>query len=185
MLGRAFRRLSIWALWHAVAATLCVGAHAEPVPKTARLAPRPPPARASVATIDFDRFYHFGERAPQPTPELLALVGKRVKLVGFMVALERPVQGGFYLSSYPANSDESGAGRGGLPPTSVLVLVRAARGRYIDYVSGALELTGVLEVGNLELAGESSSIRLLVEDTRQIRYARRRSTLRAAQARHN
>ncbi|HET9956189.1 MAG TPA: hypothetical protein VFQ61_16895 [Polyangiaceae bacterium] len=178
MHGRAVRRLSGWVFLHVFAAALSLRAAAEPEPRTVRLSPRPPPSRASVATIDFARFYRFTNRAPVPTPELLELAGKRVTLVGFMVALERPVLGGFYLSPYPASSDESGAGRGGVPPTAVLVLVRSARGRYVQHVPGALELTGVLEVGNQETSGETSTIRLRIDDARALRFARTRATLR-------
>lgn len=182
MPGRALRQVAKWALIHVFAAALSFEAYADAEVKTVRLSPRPPPARASVATIEFSQFYRFGDKAPEPTPELVALAGKRVTLVGFMVALERPVLGGFYLASYPASSDESGAGRGGVPPTAVLVLVRAARGKYIEYVPGALELSGVLEVGNSESSGEISTIRLRVEDARPLRFARTRSTLKRARA---
>lgn len=182
MQGRDLRRLIAWALVHVFAAALSLRAHAEPEVETIRLSPRPPPTQTSLATIEFSQFYRFGDRAPEPTPELLALAGKRVKLVGFMVALEQPVLGGFYLAAYPASCDESGAGRGGLPPTAVLVLVRAAHGKAIDYVPGALELSGVLDVGNRESTGEVSSIRLRVDDARPLRFARTRSTLKRARA---
>ena len=94
-----------------------------------------------------------------------------------MVLLDTPVLGGFYLSPYPAACDESGAGRGDVPPTSVLVLPKLAQGKQVAFVPGALEVTGILEVGNKETAGETWTIRVIVEDARQLRFARTKSTL--------
>jgi hypothetical protein len=141
-----------------------------------RVVPRSPPRAQSTPTLDFSEFYHFGPRAPEPTAKLLSFAGKRVTLVGFMVLLEAPVIGGFYLAPYPAASDESGSGRGDVPPTAVLVLPRAAKGKAVEFVPGPLEITGTLQVGNEETAGESASVRLLVDDLRRFRFARIRST---------
>ncbi len=155
---------------------------ARPVPPAAavKLHPKRPPRALSAGSIDFADMYRFGPRAPAPTPALLALDGRRVTLIGFMALLERPARGGFFLAPYPAVADESGAGRGDLPPTSVLVLPAIAAGREIAFVPGALEITGTLEVGNRESDGESSTIRLRVDadDLRQLRFARTRTTNR-------
>lgn len=129
-----------------------------------------------MATLDFGDLYSFGPRAPEVTTKTLGLHGKRVTMVGFMVALERPVKGGFFVSAYPAGGDESGGGRGDLPPTSVLVLPKVAAGQEVAFVPGALEITGILDVGNQEHEGEPSTIRLLVDDARSIRFARTRRT---------
>ncbi len=147
-----------------------------------RLVPARPPAKQSVASIDFTELYRFGPKAPEFTPKLLALEGKRVTLLGFMVLMESPVRGGFYLAPYPAASDESGAGRGGVPPTAVLVLPKQAEGKEVAYVPGALQVTGVLELGNREVNGEITSIRLRLERPSDLRFARRRSTLKAPRA---
>lgn len=146
-------------------------------PPELRLSPRPAAGTPSRSTLEFSRLFRFGARAPEPTPELLALVGKRVTLVGFMVVLERPVEGGFYLASYPAVSDESGAGRGGVPPTSVLVLLEGVGKRPIAHVPGALEVSGTLELGNRVTHGETATVRLILSDRRSFRTAnvRRRS----------
>lgn len=144
-----------------------------------RLVPRPPPGTLSSPTIEFSELYRFGDRAPELTPKALALQGQRVTLVGFMVSLERAPRGGFYVSPYPAASDESGGGRGDLPPTSVLVLPRTAAGRPVHFVPGALEVTGILDVGNAETDGEPSTIRLVVDDARDVRFARTRRTANA------
>jgi hypothetical protein len=140
------------------------------------LVPRRPPRSLSIPTIDFAELYQFGARAPEPTPKLLALQNKRVTLVGYMVELERPARGAFYLAPYPTICDESGAGRAGIPPTAVLVVPKAARGMQIAFVPGTLEVTGVLEVGNQESDGELATVRLRVDDLSKFRFARRRLT---------
>lgn len=151
-----------------------------PAPPTRvfRLTPKPPPKTLSAPNLDFAELYAFGPRAPELTAKVLGLHGKRVTMVGFMVALERPVKGGFFVSPYPAGSDESGGGRGDLPPTSVLVLPKVAVDQEVAFVPGALEISGILDVGNREHEGEPSTIRLLVEDARSIRFARTRRTAR-------
>lgn len=141
---------------------------------TVILVPRPPPRSPSTPTLDFAELYRFGARAPEPTPKLLTLRGKRVTLVGYMVELERPARGAFYLSPYPVICDESGAGRAGVPPTAVLVIAKAVRGKQIAFVPGTLEVTGVLEVGNQESDGEVATVRLRMDDLTKFRFARRR-----------
>ncbi|HEX2660564.1 MAG TPA: hypothetical protein VHU40_19920 [Polyangia bacterium] len=145
-----------------------------------RLSPQPPPKALSSPTLDFAELYVFGPRAPRVTDKTEALHGKRVTMVGFMVALQRPVLGGFFMSPYPADADESGGGRGDLPPTAVLVLPKAAAGHEVAFLAGALEITGILDVGNQVQDGEPSTIRLLVEDARSIRFARTRRTAKTS-----
>jgi hypothetical protein len=55
----------------------------------------------------------------------------------------------------------------------------AAKGKPVTFVGGALEVTGVLELGNRDTDGESTTIRLIVKDLREIKFARIRSTVRA------
>jgi hypothetical protein len=160
----------------AAAFLLAPGSAAEPADLAApptKLRPRPAPRTPSRPTIDFSELYTFGPRALEPTPRLRALQGQRVTLVGFMVELALPARGGFFLAPYPATSDESGAGRGGLPPTSVLVLVPSARGRTVTFIAGPLEVTGTLDAGNRASPdGEMSSVRLHLDDLRDLKVAR-------------
>jgi hypothetical protein len=137
------------------------------------LVPRPPVAFTSIPKVEFSDFYAFGPRGPALTPEILALDGKRVTLTGFMVQMESPPRGGFYLAPYPAFCDESGAGRGGLPPPSVLVLPQGARGKEIGFVDGALETSGILDLGNKSAEdGEAATVRLSLEGPDDFRLAR-------------
>jgi hypothetical protein len=99
-----------------------------------------------------------------PSDKARSLVGKRVRMVGFMAELEEPLDGAFYLVARPIRLDESGAGTADLPLDGVLVVVPGADGQKIPYVAGALEGIGVLEVGNhTDAAGRVSNFRLRLE----------------------
>lgn len=105
----------------------------------------------------------------RPSKKALALRGKRVHLVGFMVEMEQPIRGGFYLAPRPISLDESGAGTGDLPPDSVLVLVPGGEERIIPHLTGALEGIGTLEVGNQSDAeGRVSNFRLRLDPDRRV-----------------
>jgi hypothetical protein len=82
------------------------------------------------------------------TRKLRALSGQRVRLVGFMAQLELPPRGAFYLVPRPVRCDESGGGTADLPPESVLVISASSAGQAVPFLAGALEVAGVLEVGN-------------------------------------
>jgi hypothetical protein len=144
------------------------------------LSPERPPASLSSPTIEFFEFYKYGSGAPRPKPKLLRLNGKRVTLVGYMVQMESPPRGGFYLAPYPAGCDQLGTGRGGLPPPSVLVLPPAARGKHVDFIEGTLEVTGILDVGKKESDdGEVARIRLVLDGPGGLKFARTVSMVRA------
>jgi len=131
--------------------------------------------------LDFSELYVFGPRAPTPTPKLLSLHGQRVALAGFMVQMEHQPREGFYLAPYPPFCDESGAGRGGLPPPSVLVVPRAVGGEQVAFVEGPIEVTGILEVGNkASKEGEVATVRLFLDDFTYAKYAPTRSAAQAA-----
>jgi len=84
----------------------------------------------------------------KPSARLLALDGKRVRLVGFMAQMEMPPSGGFYLCPRPVSADESGAGIGDLPVETVFVVMKSAGGGEVPYRPGPLEVTGVLQIRN-------------------------------------
>jgi hypothetical protein len=105
----------------------------------------------------------------KPSSKALALQGKRVTLVGFMAEMETPMRGGFCLVPRPISLDESGAGTGDLPLESVFVVVPGAEGRVIPHVNGALEGTGILEVGNqTDAEGHVSNFRLRLDSDQRL-----------------
>ena len=142
------------------------------------LHPGRPPAAFSTPTIEFAEFFVMGDRAPQPSAKLMSLHGQRVTVLGHMARLQRPVRGGFFLAGQPVACDESGGGRGDLPAAAVLVLPGIPADREVAFVAGALQVSGVLQVGNVDHQGEGVNVRLVVDDPKQIRFARTRHTSR-------
>jgi len=105
----------------------------------------------------------------RPSEKALSLNGQRVNLVGFMARMEEPILGGFYLVPRPLSLDESGAGTGDLPSESVLVLVPGSEGKAVAHVPGALEGTGILEVGNhTDAEGRVSNFRLKLDPDQRL-----------------
>jgi hypothetical protein len=106
---------------------------------------------------------HAGE-ALRPSSRAAALAGRRVRLDGFMARMEDPPRGGFWLVPRPLECDESGDGTGDLPPDAVFVVVRSAAGREVAFRSGALSVTGILELGpRADGQGRVSSIRIVLD----------------------
>jgi hypothetical protein len=104
-----------------------------------------------------------------PSPRLKALVGRRIRLVGFMAQLEEPPRGGFYLTSGPVRCDEGGAGTADLPPDAVRVIVRSAADQEIPFYPGAIEVSGVLAVGAAaDPDGRPSSFRITLDRPEEI-----------------
>lgn len=83
-----------------------------------------------------------------PSAKSRALAGKRVRLVGFMAQMEVPSGGAFYLVPRPIACDEAGGGTADLMPASVLVISESAAGEEIAFIPGALDVSGIFEVGN-------------------------------------
>ena len=112
-------------------------------------------------------FREFFEPAPQglaPSARLQRLVGKRVRLIGYMAQMEAPPKGGFYLCSSPVLATEAGGGTADLPPDAVLVVVRSAKGKEVAYIPRPLEVTGVLELGpRVDEDGRVSRIRVVLD----------------------
>jgi hypothetical protein len=99
-----------------------------------------------------------------PSAKARALDGKRVRVIGFMAEMEEPIRGAFYLVARPTRLDESGGGTGDLPLDSILVAVPGSEAKLIPHVEGALEGTGVLEVGNrADAQGRVSNFRLRLD----------------------
>ena len=118
---------------------------------------------APAAPLAFGEILETGERLA-PSRRVLDLAGKRVRLVGFMAQMELPPRGGFYLTARPVHCDEAGGGTADLPPDSVRVVVRSARGDEVPFLKGPIEITGELEVGNaVDDEGRVSAFRLVLD----------------------
>jgi hypothetical protein len=104
-----------------------------------------------------------GRSRLSPTTE--ALAGKRVRIRGYMVQMEDPPKGAFYVAARPVFQDESGGGTGDIPPASVRVRVREAEGAQVPWTPRPIEVVGTLEIGREEDAeGRVSFVRLVLEE---------------------
>jgi hypothetical protein len=125
-------------------------------------APSEPP-KPAAERLEFAEFFDPGAGL-HPSQKLRSLVGQRVRLVGFMAQMELPPTGAFYLAPRPVRCDESGGGTADLPPETVLVVSASSAGQVVPFLSGALELTGTLELGNqTDSEGRVSAFRLRLD----------------------
>jgi len=117
-----------------------------------------------AASLEFREFFAPSNLELKPSAKLLALNGKRVRLVGFMAQMEDAPPGAFYLCPRPVFCDEAGGGTADLPPNAVRVIVRSAKDKSIAFTPQLLEVTGILEVGNrTEENGVVSAVRLILD----------------------
>ena len=109
----------------------------------------PPPA--GVAELKFRDVFKLpvGPKGLEPTEKLLALDGKRVRIVGFMVHQSPAPQGSFLLSPLPvALGDEDEGLADDLPPATLQVDLDAkSRDLTVPTLPGLLQFTGTLHVG--------------------------------------
>jgi hypothetical protein len=132
-------------------------------------APTPAPAPTLAALPAPDARLEFPdllEHSPKlaPSAKATSLSGKRITLVGYMAQMELAPKGAFYLTSRPVQCDEAGGGTADLPPDSVLVLAEALGDKTAPFVPGALELSGVFDVGNrVDAEGRVSGFRLTLD----------------------
>ena len=116
------------------------------------------------AALSFRELIERSPRGLRPSPRLLSLEGRRVRLVGYMAQMEAPPKGGFYLCAAPVFATEGGGGTADLPPDAVLVIVKSARGKELAPLSRPVEVTGVLEVGTrVDDEGHVSNIRIVLD----------------------
>ena len=114
--------------------------------------------------LSFHEFFESSASALRPSVRLLALVGKRVRLVGYMARMESPPKGGFFLCASPVLATEAGGGTADLPPDAVLVVVRSAAGKELAHIRRPLEVTGVLELGPaVDEDGRLSRVRVVLD----------------------
>ena len=127
----------------------------------------------SVRELSFKEFFEGTNGELKPSATLLQLNGKRVRLIGFMAQMETPPIGAFYLCPRPVTCDEAGGGTADLPPESVFVIVRSLTGKEVPFIPRAVEVTGLLEVGNRQEAdGRVSFIRLVLDGPEGVPAAR-------------
>ena len=143
--------------------------------------PQPAPGVTAAApaaqSLRLAELFRSGGDTLVASDRTLALAGERVRLTGFMAQMELPPRGGFFVTPQPVHCDEAGGGTADLPLESVLVLSESAKGRAIPWIKGALEMTGILEVGNrADDDGRVSAFRLRLDGPLETQVAFNHST---------
>jgi len=124
-------------------------------------------ANAAPERLSFKEIFEASPRELKPSAKLLSLNGKRVTMVGYMAQMEMPPEGAFYLAFQPVACGEGGGGTADLPPDAVLVIVRSAKGRKLEHIARRIEVTGILEVGNLTGEdGQVSALRMILDQSK-------------------
>lgn len=140
----------------------------------------PPPAKLAVkgtlgtpqagtTDLKFGELFKMpvGDKGLQASDKLTSLVGKRVRMVGYVANAEDPTPGLLILTPLPVVlGDEDEKLVDDLPPTAVFVHLSAAYAKKTSpNFSGLIQLTGQLETGAKEEAdGHVSSTRLMLDD---------------------
>lgn len=124
---------------------------------------------ADIVELKFRDFFVMpvGPRGLEMNPKLLALDGRRVRIVGYMAQQEEPHPGFFILAPVPVNVAEASDGMADdLPPATLVVHLPAAQAHTVaKHQPGLLAVTGTLSVGNREEAdGRISMVRLQLDE---------------------
>lgn len=127
--------------------------------------PPPPPG---VTDLRFEEFLRLpvGRAGLEPTEQLLALSGKRVRVLGYVASEEAPTPGLFMLAALPVTLAEVADGPADdLPPATLYVhMAPVDADKVVSHQPGLLVVSGTLEVGNQnEANGRVSFVRLQLD----------------------
>jgi hypothetical protein len=123
---------------------------------------------AEPTVLRFRDFYQspVGPAGLQMSAALRQAHGQRVRLTGYMVTQEAPLNGHFFLTPLPVSmSSHADGDADDLPPATALVLMPPAeQAQPVLSTPGLLQLTGQLQVGRFEMPdGRIVWVRLLLE----------------------
>lgn len=128
--------------------------------------PALPPLPAGVSSLAFSDFFApIGRKGLEYSEKLRGLDGRRVRILGFMVAQEAPQPGRFLLAPRPLQLHQSEYGLADdLPAATLLVEAPADAERVLPFTPGPLLLTGTLRLGNREEPdGRVTTVRLVLD----------------------
>jgi hypothetical protein len=124
-------------------------------------------APEGITDLKFREFFRLpiGPRGLEPSEKLIALAGKRVRIVGYMARQETPIEDAFVFSPVPVTlGDEDESLADDLPASVIFVHADQAAGRTIPFHPGLLRLTGTLSLGaQEETDGHVSTVRLQLD----------------------
>jgi hypothetical protein len=130
---------------------------------------------SGIADLKFNEFYKtpVGPKGLELTPKLVDLIGKKVRIVGYMAKTEPATSGMFILSPFPVDlGDEDEKLVDDFPPNVIFVQL-SDKTLAVPTIQGLIKLTGTLRVGSFEeVDGHVSSFRLeldpeIVKDLKQ------------------
>ena len=131
-------------------------------PASAEGSPRPAKGVPPIS-LTFADFFEPGAGLI-PTSKILMASGQRVRMLGFMVRMEKPSERAFFLAPRPLICDEAGGGTADLTPDAVRVDVPWAQAPEIPFVPGPVEVVGTFAVGGHEEDdGRSSTFRITLD----------------------
>lgn len=124
------------------------------------------PSLHSQGTVDLDfSDIAAGVHGSKLSDSVRGLNGRRVRMRGYVAHFESPLMGSFYLVPRPLRTDETMAGKAELPLETVLVMTRSMVGPQLPHIDGALDVTGILDVGaEVEENGLVSWLRLNLKE---------------------
>jgi hypothetical protein len=124
---------------------------------------------AGITDLKFKEMFKtpVGPKGLEPSERLLALHGRKVRLVGYMATQEESRPGGLILTPMPVNlGDEDESLSDDLPGNAVFIHLNSKyAAKAVPNLQGLLRMTGTLSVGAFEEAdGHVSSIRLELDE---------------------
>ncbi len=124
-----------------------------------------PPLPDGVEEISFQEFYQLpiGPRGLEPSAKLLALNGKRVRIIGFMGEMRRADKRNIIFAPVPLRPQPEEYGLcDDIPATHVLVTIPGNPDETIPFSAAPMLLTGVLSLGTSSNDSETSFVRMLL-----------------------
>jgi hypothetical protein len=121
-------------------------------------------ATSTPVTLTFHELFDDSGTALMPSARTRRLIGKRIRIVGFMAQMENSLKGAFYLCTRPVFCDESGNGTGDLPVDAIYIVVPWNQENKIRFAPQPFEVSGVLEFGAFTDAnGNVAAFRIVAE----------------------
>lgn len=140
-----------------------------------------PSAPEGVTDLAFSRIYRtpIGSQGLELTPETAALVGKKVRVLGFMVRQAKPSPGVALLAPFPLVTNELEYSLSDdLPVSTIFVDVPEYADIAVPHAQDPLLLTGRFETGPREEAdGRVSHLRLVLDENTGAASSEARLTL--------
>jgi hypothetical protein len=119
-----------------------------------------------VSELKFNEFYKMpiGPKGLELTPKLLSLLGKKIRIVGYMAKTEPAIPSMFILSPVPVEmGDEDEKLVDDLPPNALFVHMNDKQ-LMLPHIEGLINITGVLRAGSFtEPDGHISTFQLVLD----------------------